>query len=140
MFWIWTPDPRRGYGVTYTTPRDEAVRAEIRRAADLFASLRNERPPRPLLYAGHHLVPRQFAFTRPDTDVASRPDMTVRDDRTLLHEDARPKHGANDAPGHPAPGRHQAVLDPGRSGEVRRRTLGGRGEDRPARVVELERW
>jgi mannan endo-1,4-beta-mannosidase len=85
MFWIWTSDPRRGYGVTYTTPRDEAVRAEIRRAADLYASLRNERPPRPLLYAGHHLVPRQFAFTRPDTDVAARPDIIVRDDRTLLY-------------------------------------------------------
>jgi mannan endo-1,4-beta-mannosidase len=85
MFWIWTPDPKRGYGVAYTAPRDEAVRAEIRRAADLFASLRNDRPPRPLLYAEHHLVPRQFAFTRTDGDVAARPDITVRDDGTFLY-------------------------------------------------------
>ena len=85
LFWIWTPDPRRGYGVAYTTARDEGVRAEISRAADLFAALKNERPPRPLLDAGHHLIPRQFAFTRPNNDVAARPDATVRDDGTLLY-------------------------------------------------------
>jgi mannan endo-1,4-beta-mannosidase len=85
MFWIWTPDPKRGYGVTYTAPRDDGVRAEIRRAADLYASLRSERPPRPLLYAAHHLVPRQFAFTRADADMAARPDIIARDDKTLLY-------------------------------------------------------
>jgi hypothetical protein len=85
LFWIWTPDPKRGYGVSYTAPRDEAVRSEIRRAADLFASLKNESPPRPLLDAGHHLIPRQFAFTRPETDASARPDITMQDDGTLLY-------------------------------------------------------
>jgi mannan endo-1,4-beta-mannosidase len=86
MFWIWTPDPKRGYGVTYTTARDEAVRAEIRRAAQLFASLQDEKPPRELLNADHHLVPRQFAFTRPLNDPATRPAVPPRDDdQTLLY-------------------------------------------------------
>jgi mannan endo-1,4-beta-mannosidase len=85
MFWIWTPDPKRGYGVTYTSPRDEAVRAEIRRAAAHLASLRDERPPRDLLSAQHHLVPRQFSFKRDDTDQATRPSVLVRDDGTLLY-------------------------------------------------------
>jgi mannan endo-1,4-beta-mannosidase len=86
MFWIWTPDPKRGYGITYSSPRDEAVRAEIRRAASLFASLQDEKPPRELLYADHHLVPRQFAFTRPLNDPATRPVKLPRDDeQTLLY-------------------------------------------------------
>jgi hypothetical protein len=64
MFWIITPDPHRGYGITYTTPRDEAVRAEIRRASELFAAHQADDPPKHLLDASSHLVPRQFAFTR----------------------------------------------------------------------------
>ena len=32
MFWILTPDPRRGYGVTYATPRDKERAAQRLRA------------------------------------------------------------------------------------------------------------
>lgn len=66
MFWILTPDPARGYGVTYTTNRDAALLTEIRGASHVFSSLMNATPPPGLLDAGKHLVPRQFAFTRSD--------------------------------------------------------------------------
>lgn len=85
MFWILTPDPHRGYGIAYTTPRDEAVRAEIRRAADLMVSLQAEGPPRSLRSAGHHLVPRQFAFTRAGNDPVTRPEEKSLDDGGTLY-------------------------------------------------------
>jgi mannan endo-1,4-beta-mannosidase len=85
IFWIWTPDPRRGYGITYTTPRDEAVRAEIRQASAMFAARSDERPPPRLLDAGHHLIPRQFAFARPAGDPWTIPKVVVREDGTLLY-------------------------------------------------------
>ena len=66
MFWILTPDPQRGYGVTYSIPRDAPLLAEVRGAAHVFASLANATPPPVLLDPGKHLVPRQFAFTRSD--------------------------------------------------------------------------
>lgn len=78
MYWILTPDPRRGYGITYTTERDAEVRAEIRRAADLMASLEKESPPRRLMDADQHLIPRQFAFTRPESDPALRPEVDAQ--------------------------------------------------------------
>jgi hypothetical protein len=63
------------------------VRSEIRRAASAFASLRDEQPPRELLYADHHLVPRQFAFEQPANDPVMRPVTLALDDndRTLLY-------------------------------------------------------
>src|SRR6266480_1747417 len=64
MFWILTPDPNRGYGVTYTTPRDQQVFSEIKRASELFTALAGELPPKALRDPGKHLVPRQFAFNR----------------------------------------------------------------------------
>ena len=64
IFWILTPDVRRGYGITYTDTRDDAVRAEIARGAALFASARNAEPSADTLQAGRHLIPLQFAFTR----------------------------------------------------------------------------
>ncbi|HKP47328.1 MAG TPA: cellulase family glycosylhydrolase, partial [Pyrinomonadaceae bacterium] len=36
MFWILTPDPGRGYGITYSTSRDASVLGEVKRAAQLF--------------------------------------------------------------------------------------------------------
>ena len=66
MFWILTPDPQRGYGVTYSIPRDGPLLAEVRGAAHVFQSLANATPPPVLFDAGKHLVPRQFAFTRAD--------------------------------------------------------------------------
>ena len=85
MFWILTPDPKRGYGVTYTVPRDEKVLAEIARAARLFASLEDEDPPSHLRDTGRHLVPRQFAFARAEDDSAVRPIMKALNDGTLLY-------------------------------------------------------
>jgi mannan endo-1,4-beta-mannosidase len=85
MFWIITPDPRRGYGVTYTTPRDGQVFADINRAAGIFASLAGELPPEPLRDAGRHLVPRQFAFSRTPDDPGVKPEMSGRADNTLLY-------------------------------------------------------
>lgn len=85
MYWILTPDPRRGYGITYTTPRDEEVRAEVRRGADLMASLEKESPPRWLLNPDQHLIPRAFAFTRPAGDPALRPELEAQTDGTLIY-------------------------------------------------------
>ncbi len=72
MFWILTPDPQRGYGVTYAALRDDPVRAELTRAAELFNSLRDAPPPDELLNAGQHLIPRQFAFTHAAGDAATQ--------------------------------------------------------------------
>jgi hypothetical protein len=85
MFWILTPDPQRGYGVTYSSPRDAAVLAEVTGAAHLFASLRNASPPPALLDAGKHLVPRQFAFERAENDPATQPKLSFLADGTLLY-------------------------------------------------------
>ena len=85
MFWILTPDPHRGYGVTYLTPQDAAVLSELSHASQLFASRQNDKAPDRLLDSGRHLVPRQFAFMRPADDPAVRPEPITRDDRTLLY-------------------------------------------------------
>lgn len=76
IFWILTPDVRRGYGITYTNPRDDTVRAEIARGSALFASERNAEPPALTLDARRHLIPRQFAFTRAADDEGARPAIT----------------------------------------------------------------
>jgi mannan endo-1,4-beta-mannosidase len=87
MFWIITPDPHRGYGITYTTPRDEAVRAEIRRASALFAAHQSDAPPENLLDPSCHLVPRQFVFARAVGDPETRPEvvMTEKKDDPLIY-------------------------------------------------------
>ncbi len=87
MFWILTPDPKRGYGIAYATTRDEAVRREIKQAAANFASLHNAEPTSQLLYAGRHLIPHQFAFTRALDDPATRPaiDIIRNDGHTILY-------------------------------------------------------
>lgn len=86
MYWIFTPDPKRGYGVTYTTPRDERIRAATRRAAEAFAAQANASPPSRLLDASRHLVPRQFAFRRSESDrSAAQPEVVARDAGVLLY-------------------------------------------------------
>ena len=82
MFWILTPDPNRGFGITYTTARDQAVFAEIKNAARNFAALRAADPPTRLTEAGRHLIPRQFTWSRETADV---PRMLVREDRSILY-------------------------------------------------------
>lgn len=85
MFWILTPDPKRGYGVNYTMPRDEAVRAEIRRGAQLMSELQNDKPPQSLRDDGHHLVPRQFVYTLDASDPSVQPEGISKEDKTLLY-------------------------------------------------------
>lgn len=75
IYWILTPDARRGYSISYLTERDTEVREELRRAAELYASLQNQKPPARLLDFSHHLVPRQFAFTRAANDTATLPEI-----------------------------------------------------------------
>jgi hypothetical protein len=82
MFWIITPDQHRGYGITYTTTRDEAVRAEIRRASELFAARQGEAPPERLTDPSAHLVPRQFAFARDEADPATRPEAAIPENKS----------------------------------------------------------
>jgi len=84
MFWILTPDPQRGYGVTYASPRDAPVLAEVTGAAHLFASLANAFPPPALLDTGRHLVPRQFVFYRSESE-AAEPRLIFQPDGTLLY-------------------------------------------------------
>jgi mannan endo-1,4-beta-mannosidase len=85
MFWILTPDPKRGYGVTYEGTRDEGVLREIRRASDLLASLQSAKPSSRLTDAGRHLVPRQFTWSRTRADEATLPQMIVKEDKTVLY-------------------------------------------------------
>ena len=85
MFWILTPDPQRGYGVTWSIPRDEALLAEITGGAHLFASLVNASPPPATLDAGQHLVPRRFAFARDLNDKAVQPQTIYQPDGTILY-------------------------------------------------------
>jgi mannan endo-1,4-beta-mannosidase len=85
MFWILTTDPQRGYGVTYSSPRDAPVLAEITGAGHLFASLANASPPPALLDAGKHLVPLQVAFELPENDPATQPQDLFPAEGTLLY-------------------------------------------------------
>ena len=45
----------------------------------------DELPPKALRDPGRHLVPRQFAFTRPPGDTGVPPQVTARADHTLLY-------------------------------------------------------
>ncbi|HYV25273.1 MAG TPA: cellulase family glycosylhydrolase, partial [Pyrinomonadaceae bacterium] len=84
MFWIITPDPQRGYGVTFSSSRDAALLAEITGASRLFASLINAAPPPELTDAGKHLVPRQFAFDSSANAAALPPKIIYQPDNSIL--------------------------------------------------------
>ncbi|HKG97649.1 MAG TPA: cellulase family glycosylhydrolase, partial [Pyrinomonadaceae bacterium] len=86
MFWILTPDPRRGYGVTYSTSRDKELLSEIGRASQMFAALQSAEPPARLQDAQQHLIPRQFAWSRAAGDAATLPQMIVREDKSILYQ------------------------------------------------------
>jgi mannan endo-1,4-beta-mannosidase len=86
MFWILTPDPHRGYGVTYTTDRDRALLAEISRASQVFAALETAELPSQLQDAPRHLIPRQFAWARAAGDEAVTPQVIFRDDKSVLYQ------------------------------------------------------
>jgi mannan endo-1,4-beta-mannosidase len=86
MFWILTPDPRRGYGVTYSTPRDKELLSEIARASQMFAALESADIPADVQNSEKHLIPRQFAWSRTLSDGATLPQVIVRDDRSILYQ------------------------------------------------------
>ena len=86
MFWILTPDARRGYGVTYSTPRDTELLSEIRRASQMFASLQTAELPRQLQESERHLIPRQFAWSRADSDAGTLPQVIFKEDKTILYQ------------------------------------------------------
>ncbi|HYV09389.1 MAG TPA: cellulase family glycosylhydrolase [Pyrinomonadaceae bacterium] len=86
MFWILTPDARRGYGVTYSTPRDQQLLAEVARASKMFESLQSAEMPSNLQKSERHLIPRQFAWSRDEVDPATLPQMIVREDKTILYQ------------------------------------------------------
>ncbi|HKE55991.1 MAG TPA: cellulase family glycosylhydrolase [Pyrinomonadaceae bacterium] len=85
MFWILTPDPRRGYGVTYATERDNKLLSLVADAASDYDLLQAAEPPQSLQEPERHLIPRQFAWSRPAGDVAAQPQLIVKDDKTLLY-------------------------------------------------------
>ncbi|MGH9901445.1 MAG: hypothetical protein ACRD68_06480, partial [Pyrinomonadaceae bacterium] len=86
MFWIWTHAAERDYGVTYTAPRDEPVRAELARAARLFDPRAGASPPADVQDSGRHLVPHQFAFARTENEMAAAlPMIKALEDGTLLY-------------------------------------------------------
>jgi mannan endo-1,4-beta-mannosidase len=85
MFWILTPDAQRGYGVTYSSPRDAAILAQVNGGSHLFTSLANALPPPSLLDSGRHLVPRQFAFSRSQTEPAVQPEIVYKKEGGILY-------------------------------------------------------
>jgi mannan endo-1,4-beta-mannosidase len=86
MFWILTPDARRGYGVTYSTPRDRELLSEIARASQMYGSLESAEVPAQVQNSERHLIPRQFAWERAESDPATLPQMIVREDKTILYQ------------------------------------------------------
>jgi mannan endo-1,4-beta-mannosidase len=85
MFWILTPDANRGYGVTYTAPRDRELLGLIAHASQMFATLESAEPPERLTDGSRNLVPRQFAWSRSLGDPETIPQMIVREDKTVLY-------------------------------------------------------
>ena len=86
MFWILTPDPKRGYGVNYTTGRDRELLAEIKNSSMKFSELRSADPPVGLTEASSHLVPRQFEWQRTNEREATLPRVFFREDKSVLYQ------------------------------------------------------
>src|SRR5688500_12192770 len=86
MFWILTPDTHRGYGVTYTVPRDEGVLQEVSRAARMFESLAAADPPAHLTQPERHVIPRQFMWSRAEDIRATVPETIYRPDLSILYQ------------------------------------------------------
>jgi hypothetical protein len=86
MFWILTPDPQRGYGVTYRSDRDRGLIAEIKSSAEKFLSLPSAEPPAWLTNAARHLVPHQFEWHREAGIPETLPLITFREDKSVLYQ------------------------------------------------------
>ncbi|MFN2532246.1 MAG: cellulase family glycosylhydrolase [Pyrinomonadaceae bacterium] len=85
MFWIITPDPARGYGVTYTTARDQMLLSEVTRAAAMFAKLAAGDIPELLKDPLPYLIPRQVGWQRAPATVETTPQVVVREDKSVLY-------------------------------------------------------
>src|ERR1044072_6645760 len=60
--------------------------SEITRASQMFAALQSAELPQHLLDSEEHLVPRQFAWSRPAGDESAFPQITVRDAKLILYQ------------------------------------------------------
>ncbi len=85
MFWILTPDPARGYGVTYAVNRDTELLAEIAAGTNLFSALINAPLPAIVQNPGKHLVPRQFAFAEDPWNSTVQPQVFFQPNGKLLY-------------------------------------------------------
>ncbi|HEV8369995.1 MAG TPA: cellulase family glycosylhydrolase [Pyrinomonadaceae bacterium] len=85
MFWILTPDSKRGYGVTYSSDRDRPLLLEVKLASEKFTSLRSAEPPTALQDAPRHWVPRQFVWLR-NEDQTTLPQIIFREDKSVLYK------------------------------------------------------
>lgn len=85
MFWVVTPDPRRGYGVTYATPRDTDLWGEILNASHRFESLNSAEPPAKLQDPARNLIPRQFTWRRQAGDEETLPQIIFGADKSVLY-------------------------------------------------------
>jgi mannan endo-1,4-beta-mannosidase len=86
MFWIITPDPKRGYGVNYTTERDRELFAHIKSASEKFSALSGAEPPQRLQDPARNLVPRQFEWQRESGAPGTLPQIVVREDKSVLYQ------------------------------------------------------
>jgi mannan endo-1,4-beta-mannosidase len=86
MFWIITPDPKRGYGVNYTTERDRELFGQIKDATEKFSALSAAEPPQHLQDAARHLIPRQFEWHREPNAPGTIPQIGFRDDKSILYQ------------------------------------------------------
>lgn len=86
MFWILTPDPGRGYGVTYMSDRDRGLLAEIKSSSEKFSALQSADPPAWLSDPARHLVPLQFEWRRESGSEETLPLITFREDKSVLYQ------------------------------------------------------
>jgi hypothetical protein len=59
---------------------------EIARASQMFAALQSAELPANLLESERHLVPRQFAWSRAPGDSATVPQISFREDKSVLYQ------------------------------------------------------
>jgi mannan endo-1,4-beta-mannosidase len=86
MFWILTPDPNRGYGVTFMSERDRALLSEIKSSAQRFSALHSAEPAAGLTEPSRHLVPREFEWRREPGSQETLPQITFREDKSVLYQ------------------------------------------------------
>jgi mannan endo-1,4-beta-mannosidase len=85
FYWVFTPDIENRYGITYKIPRDEPLRAEIKRGAEFMTLHQGEGVPEWLKNSEQHLIPRQFSFARPDNDPIIKPQIVGKESRKFLY-------------------------------------------------------